>query len=244
MRVPASTAVPAIDVRGICACYGKTVVLDQVDLRVDQSSVTSVLGANGAGKTTLMRAIEGSVKVTAGTINLLGNDVTRIKQHRRGRLGLTSIPEGRGIFRTLTVGENLRLSVPPWASGQSIAAALDTFPALAGRLSARAGQLSGGQQQMLAVARAFLANPRVVLIDEVSMGLAPNIIDELFEALLRLRASGAALVIVEQYVQRALSMADNVLVLANGTVAFAGPAEKVDSEALLQTYLGTIPTAE
>jgi branched-chain amino acid transport system ATP-binding protein len=236
------TAPPAIDVRSLRACYGKTRVLDRIDLRVEQNSVTCILGANGAGKTTLMRAIEGSVRVTSGTVSLLGTDVTRVKQHRRGRLGVTSIPEGRGIFRTLTVAENLRLSVPPWEGKRTIDPALETFPALAGRLSARAGQLSGGQQQMLAVARAFLASPKVVLIDEVSMGLAPNVIDELFDALLRLRSTGAALVIVEQFVQRALAIADNVLVLTHGAVSFAGPADQVDAESLLQSYLGSAPT--
>lgn len=235
-----SGAPPALEVRDLQASYGKAVVLDHIDLRVEQNSVTSILGANGAGKTTLMRAIEGSIRITSGTVNLLGHDVTRTKQHIRGRLGLTSIPEGRGVFRTLTVAENLRLSVPPWESDKSIARALDTFPILAGRLSTRAGQLSGGQQQMLAVARAFLSNPKVVLIDEVSMGLAPNVIDELFEALLRLRSGGASLIIVEQYVQRALAMADNVLVLSNGTIAFSGAAHQVDTESLLQSYLGAI----
>lgn len=233
---------PAVELRNVTAGYGRAAVLEDVSFCVEPNSVTAVLGANGAGKTTLLRVIGGSIIARTGSVHLHGTDVSKATTWRRSRAGLASVPEGRGIFRTLTVQDNLRLSVPRLRQNEAVSVALDIFPALQSRLSNTAGQLSGGQQQMLAVARAFIANPTVVLIDEVSMGLAPQVIDTLFESLHRLRSSGAALIIVEQYVRRALDIADAVVVLSNGRVAHAGSAASVDEDALARTYHGTGPT--
>ncbi len=149
------------------------------------------------------------------------------------------MPEGRGIFPNLSVRENLLLQVPPWAQGLGIEPALEAFPILKQRLSQTAGSMSGGQQQMLALSRCFLADPKVVLLDEVSMGLAPRVIDEIFSALVRLSDTGVALLLVEQYVSRALSVADHVQLLTRGSVTFSGPPSELDEAELMRRYVGT-----
>ena len=150
------------------------------------------------------------------------------------------VPEGRGVFPTLSVRENLTLQLPAWRKDGSIEAALDAFPALRGRLKQTAGSMSGGQQQMLSLARSYLCDPKVVLLDEVSMGLAPVVVDEIFEALRHLADSGTALLIVEQYVTRALDMADLAYVLDRGTVAFHGRSDELDADDLMRRYAGTL----
>jgi branched-chain amino acid transport system ATP-binding protein len=234
---------PLLSARGITAGYGRTTVLRDVSLSLDAGATVAVLGANGAGKTTLLRTLSGALRAALGTIELDGVDVTAAAPHRRARAGLCSIPDGRGVFRNLDVRDNLRLAVPPWSPSGSWDAALAAFPDLGGRLDQRAGSLSGGQQQMLALARAFVADPKLVLVDEVSMGLAPRLVDELFEALASLAAAGCALVIVEQFVQRALALAAHVLLLDHGEVVYSGSASDVDEQQLLGAYLGAELTA-
>ena len=228
----------ALELRGIHAGYGGSTVLHGVELTVPPGAVVALLGPNGAGKTTLLRVAAGLLPVRSGSVLVGGAEVTNLRPSRRARAGVCLIPEGRGVFPDMTVRENLALQVPPWATSTSAAAALDVFPVLRGCLSRPAGSLSGGQQQMLALARAWLANPSVVLLDEVSMGLAPRVVDEIFIALRQLAATGTALLLVEQFVDRALEMADRVTLLQRGVVTFEGPAGELDRDAVLQGYLG------
>ena len=224
---------------GIRGGYGKSMVLHGINLAVARSSVVAILGANGAGKTTLLRIISGLLKSTAGRISFADTDVTDLSPHERARLGVCHIPEGRGIFRTLTVRDNLELGVPPWKDTVSYDLPLAAFPSLGRRLNQVAGSLSGGEQQMLALARAYLTDPSLVLVDEVSMGLAPIVVDTIFESLRQLAAGGVALLLVEQYVDRALDMADSVYLVNRGHIAFSGSPSELDRDALMRNYLGT-----
>jgi branched-chain amino acid transport system ATP-binding protein len=223
---------------GVTAGYGRTTVLREVDLTVAAGSVVALLGPNGAGKTTLLRTASGLLAPAAGEIRLAGESVTRARPHERARRGLCLVPEGRGIFPNLSVRDNLLLQIPPWSKGRDYEVALEAFPVLRDRLSQRAGSMSGGQQQMLALSRCFLADPKVVLLDEVSMGLAPRIIDEIFAALVAVSRRGVALVLVEQYVSRALAIADHVYLLGRGTVTFSGVPSELDEDELTRRYIG------
>jgi branched-chain amino acid transport system ATP-binding protein len=198
-----------------------------------------LLGPNGAGKTTLLRVAAGLLRPTQGSVHIGDADVTRLSPHRRVREGMCLVPEGRGIFPALSVRENLLLQIPKWNRSTGLEDALDVFPVLGERLGEAAGRLSGGQQQMLSLARCVLAKPSVVLLDEVSMGLAPIVIDQIFGSLKELAARGVALLLVEQYVNRALAMADMVHLLNRGEVTYSGPPSGLDEEAVLAGYLGT-----
>jgi branched-chain amino acid transport system ATP-binding protein len=198
-------------------------VLRDVDLVVPPGQVVALLGANGAGKTTLLRTAAGLLPPSRGQVRIEGVEVTKQAPNRRSRAGLCLIPEGRGIFRNLTVAENLRMSTPAWVSRPDLDAVYDAFPILKERRKQLAGSMSGGQQQMLALARASLAEAKLVLVDEASMGLAPIAVDIIFAALSALAARGVALLVVEQYVNRALAMADVVYLMKKGVVTLAGP---------------------
>jgi branched-chain amino acid transport system ATP-binding protein len=215
-------------------------VLREVSFQVGTGQVVALLGPNGAGKTTVLRTASGIIRPTSGSVRLDDVDVSRQAPHHRAVRGLCLIPEGRGVFKSLTVRENLRLQVPASRSKSEdgIERALAVFPALTGRLRVPAGHLSGGQQQMLALARAYVTNPRVILLDEVSMGLAPRAVDEMFHALRTLAGTGTAMLIVEQYVTRAMAMADSVVLLNKGTITYDGPPSQLDEQAVLQGYLG------
>ena len=238
----AISAPPALELSHVTAGYNRTVVLRDVSLQVPAGSIVALLGANGAGKTTLVRTAGGLIRVRAGTVRVGGEDLTAAPPNRRARAGVCHIPDKRGIFPNLTVGENLRVQTPGWVRGsarqQAIESALDGFPALRPRLGQLAGRLSGGQQQMLALARCYLASPQVVLLDEVSMGLAPRVVDEIFDFLRRLAATGVAMLLIEQYVNRAMDVADQVVLLDRGQVVQTGPATGMDRAALLHGYLG------
>jgi branched-chain amino acid transport system ATP-binding protein len=227
-----------LDISGVDAGYGQTAVLRSVDLQVWPGSVVALLGANGAGKTTTLRVASGLIRPSKGSVSLDGSDMTRAPAHRRAKAGLCLIPEGRGIFRSLTVRDNLELQIPPWASSQTIEPALSAFPVLGSRLGQVAGSLSGGEQQMLAMSRAYLSEPKVVLLDEVSMGLAPLIVDQIFESMRQLAASNVALLIVEQFVNRALEMADDAALIRRGEIVWRGRASELDEQALTNSYLG------
>jgi branched-chain amino acid transport system ATP-binding protein len=226
----------------VTAGYGRVTVLRDIGLTVASGSVAALLGPNGAGKTTLLRTLAGLVLPTAGSVRVAGEDVTSSRPHQRARRGLCLIPEGRGVFPNLTVRENLALQVPKWAKDRSPDPAIAAFPELGARLGDRAGSLSGGQQQMLALSRCFLARPAVVLLDEVSMGLAPRIIDEIFAALRDLADGGVAILLVEQYVARALELADTVHLMHRGSLSFSGSSAQIDEEAVVRGYLGTSGT--
>ena len=227
-----------LELRGVTAGYGRTKVLREIDLTVAAGSVVALLGPNGAGKTTLLRVASGLLSPACGEVRLLGDDVTRGRAHQRARRGLCLVPEGRGIFPNLSVRENLTLQIPPWRRKAGYETALEAFPVLKARLGQTAGSLSGGQQQMLALSRCFLAEPKVVLLDEVSMGLAPRVIDEIFDALVNIVKSGVAVLLVEQYVTRALHLADHVYLLGRGQVDFSGPPSQLDEDELLRLYIG------
>jgi branched-chain amino acid transport system ATP-binding protein len=227
----------ALELRGLCAGYRGVRAVRGVDLVVPAGSVVALIGPNGAGKTTLMSAAAGLVRASAGTIHIAGADVTAWPVHARARAGLCLVPEGRGVFPRLTVRDNLVLQTRRDRPG-NISLALDAFPILGKRLSQLAGTLSGGEQQMLALARAYLSAPSVVLLDEVSMGLAPLVVDQIFTSLERLRATGVALLVVEQFVSRALAMADSVYLLNRGLVTFSGEPSQLDEQAVIRGYLG------
>ncbi len=226
-----------LELRGIEAGYGEHTVLRDVSLTVQPGTVVAVLGPNGAGKTTVLRVASGLLRPSAGAVLLGGEDVTRARPHARARRGLCHIPEGRGIYPTLTVRENLVLSSRKGEEAAALDRATSAFPVLGGKLRQPAGQLSGGQQQMLSLVRAYLTEPKLVLVDEASMGLAPVIVDQVFEFLGQVAASGAALLIVEQYVSRALALADRVYLLNKGGVVFSGQPQDVGDD-LFAHYLG------
>jgi branched-chain amino acid transport system ATP-binding protein len=227
-----------LELRGIRAGYGEHVVLRDISLTVEPGSVVAVLGPNGAGKTTLLRVASGLLRPAAGAVLLDGEDVTRARAHARARRGLCHIPEGRGIYPTLTVRENLVLHSRPGEEAVAVDRAIAAFPVLGEKLRQPGGQLSGGQQQMLSLVRAYLTSPRLVLVDEASMGLAPVVVDQIFEFLAEIAASGTALLLVEQYVSRALALASHVYLLNRGGVVFSGRPQDIADD-LFAAYLGT-----
>ena len=222
----------------VTAGYGDTTVLRNVSFTVGEGEVVALLGPNGAGKTTLLRTATGFVRPRSGRVELDGDDLTGQAPHKFTRRGLCHLPEGRGIFPSLTVGENLAIQ----ARGSELKRVLgdfgEMFPNLAKRLGQTAGSLSGGEQQMLALSRAYITNPKVILVDEPSLGLAPRVIDQVYELLARFAARGVALVVVEQYVQRALALASKVYILSRGEVIHVGPASDLDPDQIYQRYLG------
>jgi branched-chain amino acid transport system ATP-binding protein len=241
---PATEDLPSrdsvLEFSDVTAGYGETVVLRGLSFSVHAGEVVALLGPNGAGKTTALRTASGIIRPSRGIVGLSGINVTNEPPYRRVGRGLCLIPEGRGIFRSLTVLENLKLHSVPGQPGPvaPVDRVLTVFPALRARLKEPAGRLSGGQQQMLALARAYVMQPKVVLLDEVSMGLAPRIVDVVFEALQSLADTGVAMVLVEQYVTRAIAMADRVVLLNKGAISYDGPPSELDEQQVLRGYLG------
>lgn len=238
-----------LNVHGLGGGYGGLTVLHDVDLKVESGRLQVVLGRNGAGKTSLLSAIAGLLPtVRTGTISVDGRDITGLPAHKRAAAGIGLVQEGKRIFRKRTVEENLLLgtySAPGWsmrstARKQALAAAYERFPILEEKRTDRAGGLSGGQQQMLAIAQALAAAPSVLLLDEPSAGLAPAIRAEVFETARKLRDEGLAVVVVEQLVDVALDVADSVAVLDSGRIVSSGPPEQYrDGELLQEIYLGS-----
>jgi branched-chain amino acid transport system ATP-binding protein len=227
-----------LELRGITAGYGSHTVLRDVNLVVPDNAVVALLGPNGAGKTTLLRVASGLLRPSAGRILIDGVDATGWPPHRLSQAGVCHVPEGRGIFRALSVKDNIRLQAGDGLDLDPIPAVTQAFPRLGERLAQRAGTMSGGEQQMLALARAYVAGATTVLLDEVSMGLAPKIIDEIFAYLHQLASQGTALLLVEQYVARALELADFVYILNKGRVQFVGESDELGEEQILASYLG------
>jgi branched-chain amino acid transport system ATP-binding protein len=222
----------------VTAGYGDTIVLRGVDFAVGDGEVVALLGPNGAGKTTLLRIATGFVKPRSGRIAFDGHEVTGNAPYRYTRRGICHLPEGRGIFPSLTVLENLTVQAREVDLKKSLPDVTELFPFLARRLGQTAGSLSGGEQQMLALSRAYLVNPKIVLVDEPSLGLGPRIVDRIYEVLARFAARGVSLVIVEQYVQRALALADRVYILSRGEVIHEGKADALGPDEIYQRYLG------
>jgi branched-chain amino acid transport system ATP-binding protein len=228
-------AVSDLDVR-----YGASRALFGVSLEVAPGTVLAVLGVNGAGKSTLARAVSGLVAPVAGRVTFEGRDITGLAAHKVRRLGLTYVPEGRGIFPGLSVTDNLKMAVaqePRQDRAAAIARAVEQFPVLGSRGSQRAGSLSGGEQQMLALARALAVSPKLVIADEMSLGLAPLMTESVFESLEQARRDGITIVLIEQFVHRALAMADSCVILTRGRVGWSGPAAGAGQE-VLDRYLG------
>ena len=229
-----------LELSGVTAGYGDTVVLRDVDLVVPDGTVVALLGPNGAGKTTLLSVASGLVRPRSGKVLLDGEDVTACSPDERVRRGLCHVTEGRSVFRALSVRDNLRMFARRGAEERAATEqAVAAFPRLGERLDQIAGTLSGGEQQMLALARAYVGGASVILLDEVSMGLAPIIVNEIFAFLDRLAAENRSLLIVEQYVSKALSLADHVHLLARGRIVFAGEPVELEGSDIFARYLGS-----
>ena len=226
------------EIDGITAGYGSTTVLRDVSLKVPPSTVVALLGPNGAGKTTLLKVASGLQPARQGQILLDGADVTGQTHFELADRGVCHIPEGRGIFQPLTVRENLLIFSPRSKERESLDRALGAFPRLGERLNQVAGTMSGGEQQMLALARAYVAGAKVILLDEVSIGLAPVIVDAVYEFLDRLAGEGVSLLLVEQYVNKALAIAEYVYILGRGRITFAGDAAELSDDDVFHRYLG------
>jgi ABC-type branched-subunit amino acid transport system ATPase component len=234
---------PLLEVGTLSAGYGPLAVLDQVGLKVGLGEVIAMFGPNGAGKSTLMKALSGLIRPVKGTIHLGSRELASLPAHLVARAGLILVPEGRQVFPQLTVAENLRLGATRRGDfdPSEIETMLKRFPRLRPRLHTAAGLLSGGEQQMLAVARGLLARPEVLLLDEPSLGLAPTVVTELFEQFTRLRDEGMTLLIVDQMADYALAIADRGYVLGGGRVVAQGSAAELRGTMLDDAYLGAVP---
>jgi branched-chain amino acid transport system ATP-binding protein len=236
-----SPEAPLLSVRGLTAAYGGLVALHGVDLDVAAGEIVAVVGANGAGKSTLLRAVSGLMR-TGGSITLGGEPIGRMAPHRINRLGVALVPEGRRLFPRLTVADNLRLGAYA-KRGPDRFAPLDVvyelFPRLQERLSQRAETLSGGEQQMLAIGRALMTAPRLLMLDEPSQGIMPRLVDDILAAVQRIRERGVTVLIVEQRLAETLAIADRAYVLQTGRVVLSGPAPVIAQDAeVRRAYLG------
>jgi branched-chain amino acid transport system ATP-binding protein len=234
-----------LEVSGLRAGYGRLPVIFGIDLNVEEGEIVALLGLNGAGKTTTLRAISGMIPVMAGSVRFGGDDITGHPAERITRRGLLHVPEGRGIFPNLRVDESLRLAaalakLDAAEITNRVEEAYATFPSLERRKGQAAGTLSGGEQQMLALARALIWRPRLLMVDEMSQGLAPAIVDRLFEIVKTFRDNGTALILVEQFVTRALAVADRAYVVEKGEIGYSGTAAALaaDEEFVRSSYLG------
>jgi branched-chain amino acid transport system ATP-binding protein len=224
------TVAPAsLELRGLSAGYGRIEVVHDIDLLVPTGSAVALLGPNGAGKTTTLAAIAGTIPLMQGDLMLDGQSIRGLSTYERARRGVVLVPEGRSVFPSLSVEDNLELVVRAATNDSTTRAdrlgeVWDIFPRLAERRDQRAGTLSGGEQQMLALSRAFLSSARVLLMDEISMGLAPVLVEALFDAVQKLRDRGKTIVLVEQFLTYALQLADICYVLGRGRITFIGDA--------------------
>ena len=233
---------PILRVSDLKVSYGKVEAVRGISFEVRPGSLVTLVGANGAGKSSIINAIAGIVKPSSGKITFQGKDITRTGSHKLVGLGLVQVPEGRQVLSTLTIGENLQLGARGLRGGA--ASAIDEiyarFPVLGERKHLPAGSLSGGEQQMLAIGRAMLAQPSLIFMDEPSMGLAPKIVDEVFKVIEEIRAGGTTVVLVEQNARRALQAADEGYILQNGEIVRSGSgAELLADDGIIQAYLGT-----
>ena len=232
-----------LDVREATICYGAAVAVSGVSLNVGENEVVAILGANGAGKSTLLKAISGLIPLSGGIIRYTGKDLAKVPGYQRARDGIAHVPEGRRIFTTLSIRENLVMgaySQPATVVEARMKGAFARFPILSERRDQTGGSLSGGEQQMLAIGRAIMSGPRLLLLDEPSLGLSPVAIDQVFEAIRKVRAEGVSMLLVEQNSTLALEVADRAYVLRTGKVVLSGNSGEIRSQdRLLHAYLGS-----
>lgn len=230
---------PLLELRDVRAGYGAIEVLHDVSISIGAGQVVALLGPNGAGKSTTIKVVSGLLRPSSGQLVVAGRDVTGASADTLCRAGICTIPEGRGIFPNLTVRENLVMAT---FSGRPLDAiehdAYTRFPRLAERRTQLAGTMSGGEQQMLSLARALAVDPAILLIDELSMGLAPKIVAELYEQVARIAAEGVSVLVVEQFARTVLGVADWAVVLTHGVVQVSGPAAEIGEDVLAGAYLG------
>ncbi len=232
-----------LEVHDLATGYGEVQILWGVTLSLQPGKLTSLVGANGVGKTTLLRTITGLLKPWQGSVRFEGEDISNLPAHRRPERGLIMVPEGRQLFTDMTVEENLEMGATPPHARADLARNLELvytmFPRLKERRKQKAGTMSGGEQQMLAVARGIMASPKILMIDELSLGLAPVLVVQLFESLRELKKTGLTILLVEQNVQMALAVSDYAFVLSHGKVEMDGPArELMQNEHIRSAYLG------
>ncbi len=239
-----------LEIKNLSAFYGNIEALRAIDMWVRAGRITTIIGANGAGKTTLLRAISGLIPTRYGEIRYVGTNIANMEPHRIVRMGISHVPEGRQVFATMTVEENLMLGAY-LRSGRRLSREVkedfdfvcDLFPVLAERMGQRAGTLSGGEQQMLAIGRALMSRPRILLLDEPSMGLAPLVIRDIFACLKRLHEEGLTILLVEQDAQIALSVSHYGYVMRAGKIRLEGEAEELlRSDEVRHIYLGEDPS--
>jgi len=234
---------PILEIQQVSSGYGEVQILWDTSLNLERGQLTSLVGSNGVGKTTLLRTVVGLLKPWQGVVTFDGDDVTRMSAHAKAARGLVMVPEGRQLFTDMTVYENLEMGAFTSRAkanfNKNLRRAYDMFPRLKERSNQKSGTLSGGEQQMLAVARGLMAEPEVLMIDELSLGLAPLLVLDLFEILRRLKNDGLTMLLVEQNVQMALAISDYAYVLADGRVELEGPSREVAKNAHVRTaYLG------
>lgn len=232
-----------LEIRDIASGYGEVQILWGASLSLEQGNLTALVGGNGAGKTTLLKTVMGQLKAIGGSVLFEGRDVTRLPAYSKAEMGLVMVPEGRQLFTNMTIMENLEMGASPRRARAHVASNLELvfemFPRLKERASQKAGTLSGGEQQMLAVARGIMAAPKVLMLDELSLGLAPVLVLSLFESLGKLKETGLTMLLVEQNVQMALAVSDYGYVLSQGKVDLQGSSrEMLKSEHVRQAYLG------
>jgi branched-chain amino acid transport system ATP-binding protein len=230
---------PILEARDLSAGYDESRILHDVSIAVHAGETIGLMGRNGMGKTTLIRTLIGLLPAREGSVRLDGEDAAALPAFERARRGIAVVPENRGIFASLSVRENLRLAARPAGSGWTEARVLDLFPRLGQRITNRGNQLSGGEQQMLAIGRALMTNPRVLILDEATEGLAPLMRDEIWRVIGVVRDAGTAAIIVDKTVDAVLSIADRIVVLVKGAVVHDGPPGSLrDDPALMSRWLG------
>ena len=232
-----------LEVKNLEVYYGVICALKGISFEVNEGEIVSLIGANGAGKTTMMQSVVGMIPKKSGSVIFDGNDITKTPCHKIVQLGMTQVPEGRRIFQELTVYENLMMGAYTVRDQQRFKTALDAaferFPRLAERRNQIAGTLSGGEQQMLAMSRALMIKPKLLMLDEPSMGLAPILVDQIFEIIKELNAQGTTILLVEQNASKALQIADRAYVLETGSITLSGTgAELSSSDEVRKAYLG------
>ena len=230
--------IPILEAKGLSASYGTSLVLQDIQIAIHPGEVVGLMGRNGMGKTTLIRSLLGLLPPRAGAVFLDGTDAARLRPFERARAGIATVPEGRGIFASLSVRENLRFAARP-GSAWTEDRVLSVFPRLAERIAHRGNHLSGGEQQMLAIGRALMTNPRLLILDEATEGLAPLIRDEIWHTIRLVRDAGVAILVVDKTVSAVLSLADRVAVLVKGSVVYSGaPAGLLADPATMHRHLG------